>query len=147
MQTRSSALVIAGLLAGGLVAGCAAGGSTADAGKVAQTVTRELGDLAAGNGAAACALATPTGQTELASASPNHKCAQAIELVSQNLTPAVRLGLKTAVVKKVTINGGSATVSNADITSTQGSLSGFLGPGSAPTVLTKQPDGSWEIAG
>jgi hypothetical protein len=139
--------VIAGLLAGGVLAGCGGGASAADAAKVAQTVKRELGYLAAGNGAAACALATPSGQTELAGASPSHTCAEAIDLVSQNLPPAVKLGLQTAVVKKVTINGGSATVSNADITSTQGNLSGFLGAGSAPTVLTEQPDGSWEIAG
>ena len=36
---------------------------------------------------------------------------------------------------------------NADITSTQGSLSGFLDPASTPTVLVKQPVGSWKIAG
>lgn len=138
-------VLIATLLIGLLVAGCGSGNS-ADAQAVAKTVTQEFADLAAGNGAGACALATPGGQTLLASGT-HHTCADAINLVSQNLPDQVRLGLRTAVVKKVTINGGSATVSPADITSTQGSLTGFLSPNSAPTVLTKQPNGAWQIAG
>jgi hypothetical protein len=147
VRLQKTAGLLAAVLAGGLLVGCGGSSNTADATKVAETVMHELGYLAEGNGSAACALATPTGQTELASASPNHTCAQAINLVSQNLSAEVKLGLRTAEVKKVTVNGGSATVSNADITSTQGNLRSFLGPASAPTVLTKQPNGTWMIAG
>jgi hypothetical protein len=135
------------VLAGVLLAGCGSSTSSADAAKIEQTVMAELADLANGNGAAACALATPTGQTELASASPNHTCVAAIDLVSENLSPAIKQALLHAKVNKVVITGGSATVSNADITSTAGSLTSFLNPSTTPTVLVKQPNGSWEIAG
>jgi hypothetical protein len=139
--------VLATLLAGLLSAGCGGVDTSGDAAKIRQTVTQELGDLARGDGPGACALATPTGQTELASGSPHKTCSEAITLVSQNLAPEVKQGLLSVKVNKVTISGGSATVSNADITSTQGSVSSFLDPASAPTVLVKQPDGSWKIAG
>ncbi len=135
------------LLFGLLGAGCGGADTGADAAKIKQTVTQELGDLARGDGPGACALATPTGQTELASASPHKTCPEAITLVSQNLAPEVKQGLLSVKVNKVTITGGSATVNNADITSTQGTVSSFLDPASAPTVLVKQPDGSWKIAG
>ncbi len=139
--------VVATLLGGLLAAGCGSADTAADAAKIKQTVVQELGDLARGDGPAACALATPTGQTELASASPHKTCPEAIALVSQNLAPEVKQGLLSVTVNKVTINGGSATVANADITSTQGNVSSFLDPATAPTVLVKQPDGSWKIAG
>lgn len=138
---------LATVVAGAVLAGCGATDTTADAAKIKQTIVSELADLANGNGAAACALATPTGQTELASGSPHKSCAEAITKVSQNLPADVKLGLQHAQVNKVVITGGSATVSNADITSTQGNASSFLTPASAPTVLVKQPDGSWKIAG
>ena len=67
-------------------------------------------------------------------------------IVTNFATPQNNQGI-VALIGSATVDGGSATVSNADITSTQGTLSGFLGPSSAPTVLTKQPDGSWMIAG
>jgi len=139
--------VVATLLAGLLAAACGSVDTSADAAKIRQTVTKELGDLARGDGAAACALATPTGQTELAAGSPRKSCVEAINLVSQNLAPEVKQGLMTVQVNKVTITDGSATVSNADITSTQGSVASFLDPAATPTVLVKQPDGSWKIAG
>jgi hypothetical protein len=135
------------VVAGAVLAGCGGTDTTADTTKITQTIMSELADLANGNGAAACALATPTGQTELASASPHKSCAEAISIVSQHLTPDVKLGLQHAQVHKVVISGGSATVSNADITSSQGNATSFLNPTSTPTVLVKQPDGSWKIAG
>jgi hypothetical protein len=138
--------VIGAVVGGALLAGCGSSNG-ADTAKITQTVTSELRDLANGNGTAACGLATPSGQAELAGASPAHSCAAAIELVSAHLSAQIKLGLQTAEVKQVTISGGSATVSDADITSKQGDLTGFLSPSSAPTVLTKQPDGSWKIAG
>jgi hypothetical protein len=142
-QWGAVAIVVGGLALGG----CGSTDNTGDTAKIKQAVMAELGDLARGDGAAACALATPTGQTELANASPHKTCIEAITLVSQNLAPEVKQGLLTAQVRKVTISGGSATVSNADITSTQGNASSFLNPASTPTVLVKQPDGSWKIAG
>jgi hypothetical protein len=137
---------IATLLAGLVVGGCGTSES-ADTAKIKRVVTSELADLAAGKGGAACALATPLGQVQLASGSSAHTCSAAVDEASGKLSAEVKDGLRTAQVNKVTITGGSATVSDADITSTQGSLTGFLDPASAPTVLTKQPDGSWEIAG
>jgi hypothetical protein len=138
--------LIATVVACGILAGCGSSDS-ADTAKIKRVVTQELSDLAAGNGAAACALATPAGQAQLASGSTAHTCAAAIDLASSRLPAQVKEGLRTAQIKKVTITNGSATVSDADITSTQGTLTGFLDPASAPTVLTEQPDGSWEIAG
>jgi len=139
--------VVATLVAALLPAGCGSAENAGDTAKIKQTVMAELGDLARGDGVAACALATPTGRTQLAKGSSSRKCTKAIMLVSQNLAPEVKQGLLSVQVNKVTISGGSATVSNADITSTQGSVSGFLDPASTPTVLVKQPDGSWKIAG
>ncbi|HEX3873096.1 MAG TPA: hypothetical protein VHW26_03045 [Solirubrobacteraceae bacterium] len=145
MRIRLAGLT-ATLVTGCVLAGCGSS-ETADTAKIKRVVTSELADLAAGKGGAACALATPLGQAQLASGSSAHTCSAAIDEVSAHLSAAIKDGLRTAQVNKVTITGGSATVSDADITSTQGSLRGFLNPASAPTVLTKQPDGSWEIAG
>ncbi len=144
MRFRPVVLILA-VAGGSILAGCASSNGP-EVTKVDQTVQRELADLAAGDGAGACALATPSGRTLLA-AGTHDRCVDAINLISQSLAPQVKLGLRTAVVRKVTINAGTATVSPADITSTQGSLSGFLDPSAAPTVLTEQPDGSWLLAG
>jgi hypothetical protein len=145
MSVRPVGLVAA-LLAGLVIAGCGTSDS-ADVAKIKRVVTSELNDLAAGKGGAACALATPAGQAELAGGTSAHSCAAAIDLASSRLTPAIKEGLRTVQINKVTVTNGSATVSDTDITSKQGNLKGFLQPASAPTVLTEQPDGSWEIAG
>lgn len=140
--------LLAALAVSVLIAGCGGGGSSGnDASKVEQTVTTAFHALAAGDGATLCGLATPAGQRTLASALPHSNCANVIKLVSLHLTAAEKAALQSVKIKKVTINGDHATVSDADLTSSRGSLKGFIRSGSAPTRLTRQSDGSWKLSG
>jgi hypothetical protein len=50
-------------------------------------------------------------------------------------------------VGKVTLNGDHASIRAGQITTTQGSLKGFLQASAPPTKLARQSDGSWKIAG
>jgi len=136
---------VTALLVGFLVAGC--GGGTDDVAKVKQTMTRFLAAMADGDGATACSLATASAQAKLERASPGTSCEQDVSILSGRLSSEIKDGLRSAQIKKVTIDRDTATVQDADITSTRGSLTGFLQPGSAPTVLKKQSDGSWKISG
>jgi hypothetical protein len=126
-------------------AGC--GSSVSDATKVKQVLTREMAALAAGDGATACSLATAAGQAKLSRAVPGATCREVIALLASRLPAAIKEGLTSAQITKVTVSGNTATVQDADITSTRGSLSGFLQPRSAPTTFQKQPDGNWKISG
>jgi hypothetical protein len=125
------------------------GGGGSDVTKVKETLRRELAALANGDGATVCSLATASGRTKLENAVPGASCEHVVQLVTQRLPEPVKEGLRTAKIGRVAISGKTATVQDSDITSSKGSLAGFLqpGPGSAPTVLTKQPDGSWKISG
>ncbi len=139
---------VAALAAAGLLVGCGgSSGSGGDAASVKQTVTRAFGALAAGDGATLCSLATQAGQRTLASALPHSTCAKVVELVSVHLTPLQKAGLESVQIKKVTVAGDHATINDADFSSSRGSLKGFISSNSAPTRLTKQPDGSWKISG
>lgn len=104
---------------------------------------------ASGDAVTACGLVTPEGQASLVQAlgSPGSSCIQTIASVSATLSQDTKDGLATATISKVSVDGQTATVNAEDITSTQGDLSAFFGPGSPPTVLTQQPDGSWKISG
>jgi hypothetical protein len=139
--------LITALLTGTLVAGCGGGGGGSDVTNVKQSLTRELAALADGDGATACSLATAAGQARLEQAVSGASCERVVKLLAERLPAQVKAGLRSAQINKVTVNGDTATVQDADITSTRGSLSGFLQPGSAPTVLKKQPDGTWKISG
>jgi hypothetical protein len=110
-------------------------------------MTHELMAVARGDGVTACSLATPTGQARLAKSIPGATCRQVVSLLADRLSPAIKDGLGSAHVTRVTISGDTATVQDSDISSTRGSLAGLLQPGSPPTVLTKQPDGTWKISG
>jgi ketosteroid isomerase-like protein len=121
-------------------------GST-DVAKVKQTVVRELAALANGDGATACSLATASGRAKVQSAIAGASCEEVVKRFAQQVPQRVKDGMLTAKVKHVTIKGDTATVANADITSSRGTLAGFLQPGSAPTMLTKQADGSWKLSG
>jgi hypothetical protein len=107
---------------------------------------REFIAVANGDGAIVCSLATPAGQARLASAVRGATCPQVIKLVAQRLPLGVKAALLSAKVTRVTVHGNTATVQDADIHTSHGALTGFLRAGSAPTVLTKQPDGSWKIS-
>jgi hypothetical protein len=121
--------------------------SSSDTAAVQQTVTKVLHGLGSGDGKTVCALATKDGQAALAKAVPHSTCAQVVDLVSAHLGSAEKEGLQNAKVGKVTIDGSHASVSDSAITSSKGSLKGFLQSGSAPTQLTKQSDGTWKISG
>jgi hypothetical protein len=133
------------LLAVVLAVGC--GGGSDDTAKIKQTIRRELTALADGDGATGCSLATPARQAKLVRALPGAMtCDQVIKAVGQRLPASVKDGLRSAQVKKVTVHGNTATVQDADITSARGNIAAFLQPGSPPTVLTEQPDGTWKIS-
>ncbi len=130
------------------VVGCGgSGSSSSDTAAVQQTLTKVLHALGSGDGTTVCALATKDGQATLAKAVPHSTCAQVVDLVSAHLSSAEKQGLQNAKVGKVTISGNNASVSDTAITSTKGSLKGFLQAGAAPTKLTKQSDGTWKISG
>ena len=140
------ALAAIAVMAG--VVGCGGSSSSAsDTAAVQQTVTKVLHALGSGDGKTVCSLATKDGQSALAKAVPHSTCAQVVDLVSVHLSSAVKQALESAKVGKVTISGNHASVSDSAITSSKGSLKGFLQTGSAPTKLTKQSDGSWKISG
>lgn len=137
-----------GLAVAAAVAGCGGGGGgSADAAKVKQTVQRALSALADGNGPAFCALATAGAQAELARTTPGAKCPQVVRVISHQLSPQVKLGLRHARVGTVTIDGDHASIRDGDITSTQGRLKGFLQASGPPTRLARQSNGAWKISG
>jgi hypothetical protein len=144
--TRRLLLMVA---VGALLAACGSSSSSSsgDASAVKSTLKRAFHAVATGDGPGFCSLATPAGQKTLANAIPNASCATVIRKVSTQLSAAQKAALNSVQIKKVKITGSQATVSASDITSTSGSLKGFLQPGSAPSVLTKQSDGSWKISG
>jgi hypothetical protein len=128
------------------VAGCGGGGG-ADAAKVKQTVRRALTALADGNGPAFCALATAGAQAELARTTPGAGCPQVVRRISHQLSPKVKLGLRNARVGTVTVDGDHASIRDGDITSTRGTLKGFLQASAPPTRLSRQSSGTWKISG
>ena len=129
------------------IALAACGGQSADASHAAGTLTRAFHALASGDGATLCSLATSAGQKTLAAAVPNSSCEKVVNLVSAHLTVKQKAALASVHVNKITVTGDRATVRAADISSDHGSFKGFLEPGSAPTKLAKQADGSWKISG
>jgi hypothetical protein len=139
------ALVVA---AGVAAAGCGAASTDgASALRVKQTVRTALGDLAAGDGRGFCSLVTRAERDRLATAFASRSCPAAIHAVGSGLTPAHRTALRHADVKTVTITGAAATVRAADITTTSGSMKGFLSDDGKPTSLVRRADGSWMISG
>jgi hypothetical protein len=128
-----------------VLAGCGGGG--ADTAKVKRTVQRALTALADGNGPAFCALATTGAQAELARTTPGASCAGVVRRISHQLSDTVRLGLRHARIGKVSLSGDHASIRAGDITSTRGTIKGFLQASAAPTRLIRQSDGSWKIAG
>lgn len=137
-----------GLAVAAAVAGCGGGGGRgADAAKVKQTVRRALTALADGNGPAFCALATAGARAELARTTPGATCPDVVTRISHQLSPAVKVGLRHARVGMVTVNGDHASIRDGNITSTRGTLKGFLQASAPPTKLTRQSNGTWKIAG
>jgi hypothetical protein len=118
-----------------------------DAAAIKTTITRAFRALAAGDGVVVCALTTASGRRTLAASLPHASCAQVVALASRRLTSAQRAALASIEVKHVALSGGDATVTATDLRSRRGSLTGFIDRGSAPTELTRQPDGSWKISG
>jgi hypothetical protein len=145
--TRRLPLAIA-VAAGIAAAGCgAANTDRASVTRVKQTVQAALGDLAAGDGHAFCALATPAERARLAAAFAHHSCSAAMHEVGLGLSPAHRATLRHTEVRTVTITGATARVSAAAIASTSGSVKGFLSDDGQPTTLVRRPGGSWMISG
>jgi hypothetical protein len=132
------------------VAGAGCGGNGAggtDAAKVKRTVRRALLALADGNGPAFCALATAGARAELARTTPGATCSQVVRRITNQLSPRVKLALRHARVGSVTVHGDHASIRAGAITSTQGTLKGFLQASAPPTRLIRESDGSWKIAG
>jgi hypothetical protein len=141
---RTSATLTAVVVAAALaVAGC--GGSSGDEQQVKNTVTTFMSALARGDGAKACALATSAAQQHLVgqASQAGGNCQAIIATISKRLPASVKQGLESAKVKKATVKGDTATVSDKDISSSSGDLSPFLGSGS--TTLKKE-NGQWKLA-
>jgi hypothetical protein len=130
-----------------VAAGC--GGGLDDTAKVKQTMTRYLSAVAAGDGATACSLLTRSGQAafeRFMRAAAAGSCPLIVTLFNARLPAQVKTALRHAQIKKITIHGNTATVQHAGITSTKGDLSTVVAPGSPPTVLMKQSDGTWKLS-
>ncbi len=128
------------------VTGCG-GGQGADIAKVKQTIQRAFVALADGHGSAFCALATPGARAELARTTPGASCPQVVGSISRQLSSEVKLALRHARVRTVSVDGDRASVRARDITSRGGTLTGFLQQSAAPTKLVRRSDGSWKISG
>lgn len=127
-------------------AGCGGGGTNPQQARVERTVQGALADIARGDGAAFCALATPAAQRQLAAVLPGRNCAGFIHLLAEQMTPAHRRSLLHARVTRVTVHGAAASVSSHDITSPDGKLRGYLSAHSV-THLQRDATGTWRISG
>jgi hypothetical protein len=136
--------LLVALVAALALAGCGGGGS-GDEQAVKDTVTTFMSALARGDGATACSKATAAAQQRLTAqaAQAGSNCPAIIAAISKRLPAEVKQGLETAQVKKVTVKGNTATVTDHDITSKSGNLGPFLGSGA--TTLTKV-GGSWKLS-
>ena len=148
---RFSRIAVLLTLASLLIAACGGGGggSSEDETAVKDTLEQFLHAVAAGDGVTACALATPEGQAKLVAevGQAGSNCTEVVSFFAASFSQDTRDGLATAKVKKVSFDGEKATVDDGDITSTQGDLGAFLDPDSHPTVLSRQPDGTWKLSG
>lgn len=146
---RLAAAAAPAVAVGVLAAGCGTGdgASPADVAAVKSTVQRALADLARGDGRGFCSLATRAGQAKVAASATGYDCPRLVHAVAGHLSDEHRLALLHVRVTRVAVRGAKATVSDADITTTQGSLTGYLDDGGRPTTLARQPDGSWKITG
>ncbi len=147
MITRRLPLAVA-VAAGIAAAGCGTSAS-GDGGQaqVTRTVQAALSALAAGDGRAFCALATPAEQAHLARALARPSCPDAMHAAGVGLTATHRAALRHVVVKRVTVNGATATVSAADVVTPADPGKGFLNDDGRPTTLVRRPNGSWLISG
>jgi len=140
MRKSALAAVLAISLA---VLGCGGGGGDEQA--VKNTVTQFMSALARGDGATACSLTTAQAQQRLTTqgSQAGGSCAAIIGAIAKRLPPQIKQGLESAKVKKATVNGDTATVSDSDISSSAGNLGPFLGGGS--TTLKKE-SGTWKLS-
>lgn len=129
-------------------AGC--GGGSGDDQAVKNTMQRFLGAVGRGDGNAACALVTPSGQAALAQqiatlthATHTVTCQLILTEIAKLLPPAAKQGLESVEVRKVTIKGNRATVLSRDVHATKGNATAFLS-GTAPTKLVKV-GGTWKV--
>jgi hypothetical protein len=109
-----------------------------------------LAAIGRGDGKAACAFVTPSGQAALARqiAALTHakhtvSCELILTEISHLLPPAAKQGLESVQVQKVTVKGNTATVLSRDVHASKGNVSAFLS-GSAPTKLVKV-GGTWKV--
>jgi hypothetical protein len=145
--TRRLPLAVA-VAAGIAAAGCGTAGSdAAGQAQVKRTVQVALGDLAAGDGRAFCALATPAERARLARVFARGNCAAAMHGVGSGLSPAHRAALRHVEVSRVTVAGTTATVRAADIATPDDPGKGFLSDHGKPTTLVRRADGRWLING
>lgn len=141
MSSRGGALALVAVV----VAGCGGSNNASNSGdvtKIKSTVTRAFAAIADGDAATACSLATPTGQATFEKLLGASSCAKAVAEIGGVLTSQMKAALKSAQVKKVSISGNTATIKNSDITAPQANIGALPLP---PTVLVKQPDGSWKL--
>ena len=109
-------------------------------------MTEFMAAIGNGDGRKACGLADESGRQRLVRAARGKlSCEAIVAAIATRLPPDVKAGLQNAEVKKVTIDGDTASIRDADIRSTKGKLSGFLNS-DTPTKLVKQ-GGEWTVTG
>lgn len=142
--------VCASLIVLAVALGAAGCGGSGDDQAVKQTMQNFLGAIGRGDGKAACALVTPSGQAALAAqiaalthATHTVSCQLILTEIAKLLPPAAKQGLESVQVRKVTVKGSTASVLSRDVHATKGNVSAFLS-GSAPTKLVKV-GGTWKV--
>ncbi len=134
-------------MAAGIAAGCGTATNGAGEAQVKRTVQLALADLAAGDGRGFCSLATPAERARLARVFARPSCPAAMSAVGATLSPAHRAALRRVEVRRVTVNGATATVNAADIVTPGEPGKGFLSDDGKPTTLVRGPGGTWLISG
>jgi hypothetical protein len=136
--------VVAAVVASGFLAVAGCGDSDAD--KAKRALTDFMAAIAKGDGKTACGLADASGRRRLVTAAKGRlSCEGVVAAIAGRIPPDVKTGLENAEIKKITVHGNTATVDDADITSSKGRLAGFLS-GTTPEKLVKE-GGSWKVSG
>jgi hypothetical protein len=135
--------IVAALAVALALTGC---GGRSDADKAKEALTTFMAAIARGDGKTACGLADAAGRQRLVTAAKGRlSCESVVAAIATRIPPDVRTGLENAEIRRVTVRGNTATVDDADITSSKGRLSGFLN-GDTPEKLVKE-GGRWKVSG
>ena len=136
-----------------VLAGCGGGGVPPGTQRreVRATVRTFIRELAAADGATACAALTSHGESSvIATIGPElgnfgiDSCAQVVHVTGTQLSPALRRELASVQVRAVSLHGARATVRWSAVTSRFGDAAAYFG--AARAIELVYADGSWKIS-